>query len=286
MADLTHAPQYLVVGHITRDLIPGGDYRLGGTATYAALAAQRLGQTVGVLTSGGPEVEPPPLESLVVHRCPSAESTVFENIYSDHGRQQYIRGVASVLEPADVPPGWRAAPIVHLGPVAQEVSPALAEAFPGALIGVTPQGWLRRWNGQGLVSPTEWVESDRILDAVDVVVLSLEDLGGDRSLLDAYIDRARMLILTVGERGAIVHMGGSAQRVPAYRVQEVDPTGAGDVFAAGFLIRYAETGDAIESTRFANCVASFVVEGPGPSTIPTREQVEERLVHGAQRLDN
>ena len=286
MADLTRAPQYLVVGHITRDLIAGGNYRLGGTATYAALAAHRLGLTVGVLTSGGSEVEPPPLDSTVVHRCPSAESTVFENIYSDQGRQQYIRGLASVLEPADVPAAWRATGIVHLGPVAQEVSPALAEAFPDALIGVTPQGWLRRWNGQGLVSPTDWADSERVLDAVDVVVLSLEDLGGNRSLLDAYIERARMLILTVGARGAIVHRGGTSERVPAYRVQEVDPTGAGDVFAAGFLIRYAETGDALESVRFANCVASFVVEGPGPSTIPTREQVEHRLTHGALRLDN
>ena len=197
-----------------------------------------------------------------------------------------VRGVASVLEPVDVPAGWLARPIVHLGPVAQEVSPALSEVFPDALVGVTPQGWLRHWNGEGLVTPTRWLESERVLGAVDVVVLSLEDLGGDRLLLQTYIDRARVLILTVGEQGAIVHADGKATRVPAYRVQEVDPTGAGDVFAAGYLIRYAETGDAIEAARFANCVASFVVEGPGPSTIPTREQVEDRLAHGQVRLDN
>ena len=276
-------PQYVIVGHITKDLVNGAGYRLGGTATYAALAAHHLGLQVGVLTSGDTDTEPPATDGILVHRVPSPQSTVFENIYSDHARRQYVRGVASVLQEADIPEGWRSAPIVHLGPIAQEVSPALAEAFPNALVGATPQGWLRRWDDQGLVSPTAWVDGARILDAVDVVVLSLDDLGGDRALLEEYIARARLLVLTVSERGAIVHMNGSSERVPAYVVNEVDPTGAGDVFAAAFLIRYGETHDAIESARFANSAASFVVEGPGPSTIPTRERVEERLAQGTLR---
>jgi len=276
-------PQYLIVGHITKDLVNGSGYRLGGTATYAALAAHNLGLQVGVLTSGDADTEPPAADGILVHRVPSPQSTVFENIYTDHARRQYVRGVASVLQDADIPEGWRSAPIVHLGPIAQEVSPALAEAFPGALVGVTPQGWLRRWDDEGLVSPIAWVQGSRILNAVDVVVLSLEDLGGDRALLEEYIARAKLLVLTVGERGAIVHMNGNSQRVPAYVVDEVDPTGAGDVFAAAFLIRYNETHDAVEAARFANSAASFVVEGPGPSTIPTRERVEERLAQGTLR---
>ena len=284
MATNEGLPRYLVVGHITKDLIPGGGYRLGGTATYAALAASRLGLRVGVLTSGGEDTVPPQADSVMVHRCPSPTSTIFENIYTDHHRRQYVRGVARVLTPEDVPAEWRQSPIVHLGPIAQEVSPALAEAFPGALVGVTPQGWLRRWDAQGLVSPIAWVDGERILRAVDVVVLSLEDLGGDRSLLNSYIDQARLLILTVGERGSIVHRGGTSERVPAYVVNEVDPTGAGDVFAAAFLIRYAETRDPIDAARFANSAASFVVEGPGSSTVPTRGQVEDRLLHGTLRV--
>ena len=56
----------------------------------------------------------------------------------------------------------------------------------------------------------------------------------------------------------------------------------GDVFAAAFLIRYNETHDAVEAARLP-IAASFVVEGPGPSTIPTRERVEERLAQGTLR---
>lgn len=276
-------PEYLVVGHVTQDVIPGGGYRQGGTATYAALAASHLGLHVGVLTSVGEGLNPFPQNSVWLENCPSRESTIFENIYLGRARKQYVRGVAASLNAERLPPAWRRAPIVHLGPVAQEVSPDLAEAFECALIGITPQGWLRRWDETGLVSPTQWVDNERILDSTHVVVLSLEDLGGDRQQLETLAGRARLLVLTLGERGALVCHKRGRQRVQAYQVEEADPTGAGDVFAAGFLIRYRETEDAIEAARFANCVASFVVEGIGATNMPSREQVEERLRYGRIR---
>ena len=49
------------------------------------------------------------------------------------------------------------------------------------------------------------------------------------------------------------------------------------MFCAAYLIHLHETGDPYASARFANCVASFSVEGLGISTIPTRAQVDERL---------
>ena len=56
-------PEYLVVGNVTKDLLPGGGYVLGGTATYSAIAALRLGLRVGVLTAVSPElpIYPPDL---------------------------------------------------------------------------------------------------------------------------------------------------------------------------------------------------------------------------------
>ena len=43
---------YLIIGHITRDLTPDGPH-LGGTVTYSALMAQALGLRVGIVTSRG-----------------------------------------------------------------------------------------------------------------------------------------------------------------------------------------------------------------------------------------
>jgi sugar/nucleoside kinase (ribokinase family) len=74
--------------------------------------------------------------------------------------------------------------------------------------------------------------------------------------------------------------------VPALPRAEVDPTGAGDVFAAAFLVRYHETGDALEAAAFAACAASCVVEGIGASTLGDRAEVlrrtalRERLIEG------
>ena len=65
--------------------------------------------------------------------------------------------------------------------------------------------------------------------------------------------------------------------MPGFPVAEVDPTGAGDVFAAAFLIRLQETQDPIAAARFANATASFCVQAPGVTGIPTRAMVEERL---------
>jgi sugar/nucleoside kinase (ribokinase family) len=65
----------------------------------------------------------------------------------------------------------------------------------------------------------------------------------------------------------------SVTKIPPRPADEIDPTGAGDVFATAFMIRYQETGDPVQSARFANITASFGVEAPGIAGIPTRDQV-------------
>jgi sugar/nucleoside kinase (ribokinase family) len=77
--------------------------------------------------------------------------------------------------------------------------------------------------------------------------------------------------------GSRLRCDGVWHDVPAYPAREVDPTGAGDVYAAAFLVRYRESGDAPASALFASCVASFSVEAPGLEGIPTLAQVEERM---------
>jgi sugar/nucleoside kinase (ribokinase family) len=85
------------------------------------------------------------------------------------------------------------------------------------------------------------------------------------------------LAFTRGYNGAEVWHESEWRHIDAFPAQAVDPTGAGDIFATGFLIRYHETGDAWEAARFAACAASFVVEGEGTSAVPDRAQIEQRL---------
>jgi len=277
------APEYVVIGHVSKDLLPSGDFCIGGTATYAALAAERLGLCVGILTSAE-ESFPfiPDGRDIAVQLQPAPATTTFENIYSDGTRRQYIRAIARPLTPAHLPPSWNQAKIIHLGPIAQEVDISLVELFPRAFLGVTPQGWLRRWDASGLVHPADWPEAEHVLARADAVVLSSEDLTG-RAQLSIFIRYAKLLVLTIAEKGAIVYQNGQERHVPAYHVPVVDPTGAGDVFAAAYFVRYRETEDAIEAARFANSAASFVVEGMGASNFPSRAQVLWRMRHGRLR---
>ncbi|MCE5258122.1 MAG: PfkB family carbohydrate kinase [Chloroflexi bacterium] len=276
-------PEYLVIGHVTRDLIPGNGWRFGGTVTFSALTAHKLGIYVAVLTSSSTPSELERLPQVDVRNIPAENDTVFENVYTSTGRIQYLRSVANYLTPSELPEMWKHSTIAHLGPVAQEVSPLFLDQFDCAVVGVTPQGWLRRWDELGRVTPQALSEAEKILAGASCVVLSLEDLGGDQRLLDAYAAMSPLLVQTRGVNGAIVYNRGSQHVIPAYEAHEVDPTGAGDVFATAFFIRYHETQDPEIAADFANCVASFVVEGPGTSTIPDRDQVEQRLRKGKLR---
>lgn len=278
-------PDYLVVGHVTRDLVPGGGYRIGGTVTFAAKTARALGYSVAVLTSAGDDLAlEATLEGIELRVVPASSSTTFENIYHDGHRRQYVRSVAARLTPQDVPPEWRGARIVHLGPLVQEVGLEMVDLFPAeTLIGVTPQGWLRQWDETGRVTPCVWAAAERFLQRADAMVLSLEDVGGDQAELERYIGLARLAAVTRSWQGATLFRGEQALDFAAYHVPEVDPTGAGDVFAAAFFLRLSETGDPGEAARFGNAAASFSIQGEGHSAIADRAQVEERLRNGVLR---
>lgn len=289
---LATTPDFLVIGHVTKDLHPDGSFTIGGAATFASLTAQRLGLRAGIVTSASPDLLeqlPEALPGVAVAAVPAAESTAFENIYIGQHRRQYLRGRAAPLTPEDVPVPWRQVRIVLLGPLAQEVAPEFATAFAGALLGASPQGWLRQWGADGLVAPTAWTSAAQVLPHLRALILSREDLiahnRGDgqqeqiEALLQDWTQATPLLVMTEGAQGATLHHAGRARHFRAFPATEVDPTGAGDVFATAFLIQYALGQDPAAAMRFANCVASFVVEQPGAQGIPTPEQVANRLRH-------
>ncbi len=135
----------VIVGHATRDLLPSGQWRVGGTVVYAAVTASRLGRRAAIVTSGPPDVLAALAEAapgVAVAALPSMEATTFENQYdAAGGRRQYLRGQAISLVPSAVPRGWLGAPFVLLAPVAQEVDASLASAFPRGRLAATAQGW-------------------------------------------------------------------------------------------------------------------------------------------------
>ena len=81
-----------------------------------------------------------------------------------------------------------------------------------------------------------------------------------RALLDAGL---RRVILTLGERGAIVAGPKGIERVPAFAVKAKDSTGAGDAFIGSFAVFLAEGHDELEAVKRANLYAGLSTEGVG-----------------------
>ncbi len=264
---------YLVVGHVTDDVTPAGP-RLGGTAAYAALTARAFGLRVGIVTSVGEDASLGALAGIPVLKVPSLHSTTFENFRTPGGRRQVIRQRASDLTLEGLPDSWRKAPIVHLGPVAQEVAPEAAASFPAALLGVTPQGWMRTWDDSGQVTSCPWRSADMVLPRAGAVVISREDVRGDEEAIHAMAQQTRVLAVTNGAEGAVLYWNGDSRRFRPPDVREVDDVGAGDIFATALFIRLYTTRDPWEAARFASLLAARSVTRQGLDGIPTRKDIE------------
>lgn len=276
-SDHEAVPDFVVVGTMTLDRVAGG-HVLGGTTSYAALTAQRLGYRAAIVTTGAPpEAEALRQAGIAIASAPSLAYTVFENIYEGNTRRQFLRSRADNIQPAAIPPAWRSARVVHLGPLTQEVDIAVAQSFPDAVIGATPQGWLRGWDESGRVYAVPWDNAAATLAEIDALVFSEADVNYDQALVDRYVALARLAVVTRGSAGCVVYTEGRACELPAYPTTEVEPTGAGDVFAGAFFLKYAETKDPCLAANWANCVASFSVEAPGTAGIPTLEHVRLRF---------
>lgn len=269
-------PDYLVVGHVALDLSTEGP-RLGGTVAFAGLTAQALGLNVAAITSAGPEISLAPLASLRIHNLPAPHSTTFENVYTPSGRVQRIHHIARTLGVEGLREAWTRARLVHLAPIAREVDADIIGAISSDFIGVTPQGWMRSWNDAGEVRPAVWQAPEGLLERTAAMVISVEDVGGQESRIQALARGTQLLAVTEGPRGATVFWGSEARDFVAPKMPTLDPTGAGDIFAACFFVRLYHTRDPWEAGRFATLLSANSVKRRGISGVPTREEIEAAL---------
>ena len=269
---------YLLIGHLTRDLTPDGP-RIGGTAAYSALTAKAIGLRVGIVTSWAADLPLGPLSHIPIYNFHTDTSTTFENIYTANGRVQYIHHIAPQLDYHHIPEPWRNASIVHLGPVAQEVEPGIARRISSSLVCLTPQGWLRSWDKEKRVHTTEWPESSYVLQQAGAAVLSVEDVEGNEERIEEMATNSRILAVTEAHQGSRVYWNGDVRRFRPPEVTEVDATGAGDIYAAAFFSRLFITRDPWEAGRFATQLSAFSVTRTGlVDSIPTATEIEQCLV--------
>jgi sugar/nucleoside kinase (ribokinase family) len=248
----------------------------GGAVTYGTRTARGLGWKPAMVTSGGVDLNiGPSADGIELYKVPSQASTVMLNSYTNGKRSQFMRSVAAPIHHTDIPPEWRSIPAVFLGPMAGELDGEIAKAFPEAVIVASIQGWLRQWDANGVVRPKRWTGTD-VLPYIHAAVVSMEDTD-DHTQFESWAALVPVLVVTMGSRGSSVHFKEQWHSIAPYPAKEVDPTGAGDVYSVSYLVRYMETRDPIAAARFASCAASFCVEAPGITGIPSRALVEERF---------
>lgn len=274
----SHQPvDYLIVGHVAVDITPTG-VQLGGTVSYSALTARALGLRVGIVTSSAADAPLQVLDGIQIVNIPAEQSTTFENIKTESGRRQILHYQAAPILLEHIPQVWRTASIIHLAPIAGELDPSLAEQLSGKFLGITPQGWMRTWDENGQVAACVWENSEQALGQAGAVVMSVEDVNRDLEQVESMAHQTRILCLTEGESGAVLYWNGDRRRFRPVKVHEVDATGAGDIFAAAFFMRYYNTRDPWEATRFATNLAARSVTRVGLNGIPTAQEIEECLM--------
>lgn len=274
---VVETPDFVVVGHVTLDEMETAR-RPGGAALYAALTAHRLGLSTGLLTSFGSdfprEVIPPELQ--VVH-VPAARTTSFRHERGPRARRLTLLGRATDLEVDHLPELWKGASLVLLCPVANEVDPALAAAFTSGAVGAAVQGWMRARGSGGAITPALWEDAPLVIPHVQALFLSREDMGEFEAEVLEWFQQVPLGVVTMGAAGALLFVNGERYAIPADSAQERDATGAGDVYAAAFLIYFQREGDPWEAAAYAACAAACSVEAEGIAGIPDRRALEARF---------
>jgi len=279
------------------ETLAGSDFHLGqgGKGANQAVAAARLGARVSMVTRVGQDIFG---EQIVAnYRAQGINTThvvidrerpsgVASIIVDDEARNcilvvpganqglspQDVRQAADVLRTANVLLCQLEVPLetiqeaFHLARsagVRTVLNPAPAAALPDDLLRMTD-----------LCVPNE-TELEQLTGQPAGTVA--QATAAARSLLQR---GPRLVIVTLGERGALVVDAQTAQHFPAVPVQALDTSGAGDAFIGGLAVFLAEKVALAEAMRRAHAVAALSVTRLGTQTaLPTRGQLDAFLAN-------
>lgn len=280
----------------------------GGDTSNFAVAASRLGGKVGYLTAVGADAfgerfidlwRREGIETTYVKRDADAPTGIY--FISRKGGQHYFTyyrkgSAASRMTPADLPlAAIAAARVLHVSGISQAISESACDTVfaaveaarsAGVTVSYDPNLRVKLW-------PLERARAviHETVRRADIVLPSYEDAVALTGLQSAeeiaafYLDMGPevvalklgadgALLATRAEEGAVI-----VKRFPAYRVDSVDMTGAGDTFDGAFVVSRLAGMDLESSVRFANAAGALATTGLGAVTpVPRRAAVED-LMH-------
>jgi sugar/nucleoside kinase (ribokinase family) len=230
-----------VVGNLSLDHVEGGPPRPGGPPRYAARSLAALGVPSLVRAKSAAADRDHlvrPLEELgvPVEWRPGEKTATYAFSYDGDARTMEVRELGSTWSPDDV--AGLGADWVHVGAL-------FRSEFPEETLAALAANARLSFDGQGLVRPArlgplelEPEPNASFLRHVSVLKLSEEEA---RALVGSLEERPLSelgvpeVVVTLGSRGALVVADGRLVHVPAEPV-DADPTGAGDAFAAAYVV--------------------------------------------------
>lgn len=268
-------PRVLVVGNLVLDRTAGG-WAPGGPALYTARMAAALGARVLLRANVCPEFDRGVLSGLDLALLSAHRCARYENVYDDHGnRRQRLLDPGEPLPVADLPE----CDVLLLAPAFHEL--ASPPPSPSAqVVAAALQGLLRASRPDGTVVPR--TDASRAVRGFArpgwFVFFSEEDAVDPEGLARELAGQGAVVFLTRGWQGAERFRGSERSTFPAVPARKVvDPTGAGDCFAAAFLVTLVQTGDEARAIAAALVAGALAVEGEGLAGVPTSEELARRL---------
>jgi sugar/nucleoside kinase (ribokinase family) len=235
-------PSLAVIGHLSRDVVAGAKPRIGGGPWHAARALAALGADAVIVAACGTEDEDAFRAALAETGVPfelhaHGRTTAFSFSYDAEGtRTMTVDAISEPFAP-EVNADWVQVASLVRGDVV--LPPA-----PHVLL-----------DGQGLVRRPVLgrLELDAAFDSELLRGVSILKLSDEEAAAAGAVDVPE-LIITHGLRGATVN----GTHIPADPV-DADPTGAGDIFAAGYLASRASGAEPVEAGRHATALVSAIL---------------------------
>ncbi|MBI2914347.1 MAG: carbohydrate kinase family protein [Firmicutes bacterium] len=129
----------------------------------------------------------------------------------------------------------------------------------------------------GLGTLSELTKALRLTDVLAPCKAAAEELTGEkdpeRMVLKLLSYGPRMVVVSDGARGCVLGTDGEAVRIPAYRVDVVDTTGAGDAFHGGLSFGLLKGWDLARTGRFANACGALCCMRVGARAMARLEEV-------------
>ncbi len=270
------------VGHITLDKIittHSEKFMPGGTSYYFSNAVQHLPLDYLLVTSLGKNEMTTVTElralGIQVNAFESHHSVYFENRYGADLNQRTQR-VLSKADPFTVEQlSGIEARIFHLGPLlADDMSADFIMALhTRGLISLDVQGFLRRVEHERVVL-NEWTDKKEIISAVEIIKADHAEMTaltgchdpreGCRVLNDWGV---KEVVVTFGNKGSLIYADRRFHEIRAFVPrQELDATGCGDTYMAGYLSQRIRGKKPQQAGEFASAMAGLKIETYGPFT--------------------